>query len=542
MGESAVEVAGECDRNRRCCVCAVLGDDAGEPGGRGTDRGAAALNRPNVCESKVVAPDDLASVLSGTITAKTVPGDPQTCEFSADGYSSVSVTVRPGLGDVTVSEWTGGKMPADAGTINGVGDRAAWQRTLHELIATKHNVLCDIGSPGHEGQRGGSAEEVRSAVRQDLGGAMTTPHHYPLAVRNSGFAASLGLLMRSLPYALMRFAVLLAFSMACIVWMVITIGGSAWMGTHIAGAFGVVWFLSCIVAAGWFWTAILRYVLHLIECGHVAVLTELIVHGRVGNDAESMFAYGKRVVTEKFGQVNVLFAINLLVRGVVNAVHRTMEGVGHMLPIPGIESIANLMTAILRAATRYMDKVIFSYNLASGDDNPWRSAQHGLIYYAQNASPILKQSVWIVVLEYVLSALLWLVCLIPAAALTAILPHSVREIGAVVTIVVAGTVRPCGSRRVSQARVSHHDHGAVPCADRARADQRRVGGAAGRALRQVPRSGEERRDICDGTVLPVAGCEAGGASRMTAGSACDQPFQRGVQMTIDRRTFRGLRS
>jgi hypothetical protein len=32
--------------------------------------------------------------------------------------------------------------------------------------------------------------------------------------------------------------------------MVITIGGSAWTGTHIAEAFGVVCFLSCVIAAG----------------------------------------------------------------------------------------------------------------------------------------------------------------------------------------------------------------------------------------------------------------------------------------------------
>jgi hypothetical protein len=266
---------------------------------------------------------------------------------------------------------------------------------------------------------------------------MTAPHSYPLAVRNSGVVAAAGLLVRTLPYALMRFAVLLAFSVACIVWIVITVGGSVWAAAHIAGVFGVAWFISCAIVGGWFWRAILRYLLHLIECGHVAVLTELIVHGRVGNGAESMFAYGKRVVTEKVGQVNVLFAMNLLVRGVVNAVHSTMEGVGHLLPIPGIESIANLLTAILRAATRYMDKVIFSYNLARGGDNPWRSAQDGLVYYAQNATPLLKQSVWIVVLEHVLTAVLWLVLLIPAAALTAILPHSVREIGGLMTIVVA---------------------------------------------------------------------------------------------------------
>lgn len=263
------------------------------------------------------------------------------------------------------------------------------------------------------------------------------PHHYPLTVRNSGLVASIGLLLQSLPYALMRFAVLLAFSVACIVWIVVTIGGAVWAGTHIAGVFGFAWFVSCALVAGWFWTAILRYMLHLIECGHVAVLTELIVHGRVGNGTESMFAYGKRIVTEKFGQVNVLFAMNLLVRGVVNAVHNTIEGIGDMLPIPGVDSIAKLITAILRAATRYMDKVLFSYNLACGDTNPWRNAQDGLVYYAQNAKPILKQSVWIVVLEHVLSAVMWLVLLIPAAMLTAILPHSVREMGGIVTIVIA---------------------------------------------------------------------------------------------------------
>lgn len=262
-------------------------------------------------------------------------------------------------------------------------------------------------------------------------------HEYPLTTRDSGVITAIGLLIRSLPYALMRFAVLLAFSVACVVWMVITIGGSVWAGTHIAGVFGLVWFVSCVAVAGWFWTAILRYLLHLIECGHVAVLTELIVHGRVGNGAESMFAYGKRVVTEKFGQVNALFALNLLVRGIVNAVHSTIEGVGRLLPIPGIESIDKLVAAVLRAATRYMDKVIFSYNLACGAADPWKGAQEGIVYYAQNAKPILKQAVWIVVLEHVLSALLWLVLLIPAAAVTAILPHAVREVGGIVTIGVA---------------------------------------------------------------------------------------------------------
>lgn len=264
-----------------------------------------------------------------------------------------------------------------------------------------------------------------------------TPHNYPLAVRNSSLFSAIGLLMRTLPYALMRFAVSLAFAGACIVWLTITLGGAALAGRFVAPVFGVGWFITCIVAAGWFWGAVVRYVMHLIECGHIAVLTELIVHGRVGNDKESMFAYGKRIVIERFGEVNVLFGMNLLVRGVVNAVHSTIEGIGRLLPIPGLEAIGHLVAIVLRAATRYMDKVIFSYNLASGDPNPWRSAQQGLVYYAQDATPLLKQAVWIVILERVLSLFLWLALLIPAAAVTAILPHDVRNVGALVTIGIA---------------------------------------------------------------------------------------------------------
>jgi hypothetical protein len=267
--------------------------------------------------------------------------------------------------------------------------------------------------------------------------ASTESQPYPLAVRDSSVVSAFGLLLRSLPYALARFGVLLACSIACIVWIVVTIGGAVWLGDHIAKVFGWVWFIGCAAAAGWIWTTLLRYLLHLIECGHVAVLTELIVHGSLRNGEESMLAYGKRIVTERFGEVNALFAMNLLVRGVLTAFHNTLDWVAATLPIPGLESLTSVATMVLRAATRYMDKVIFSYNLARGAQNPWEGARDGIVYYCQNARPILKTSVWIVVLEMALSALLWLILLIPAAGITVLLPHSVREMGGLVTVVIA---------------------------------------------------------------------------------------------------------
>jgi hypothetical protein len=262
-------------------------------------------------------------------------------------------------------------------------------------------------------------------------------HSYPLQVRDHGLATAFRLVLQSLPYAAMRFAVQLAVTIAGILWLIIAFGGAAWLGTHVAQAFGWVWFLLWLVGVGWFWGAVLRYALHLIDCGHVAVLTELITRGAVGNGSESMFAYGRRIVTERFGEVNVLFGLNALVRGVLQAFHRTLDWVGEMIPIPGLESLASVINIILSAATRYLDKVIFSYNLARNDGDPWRGAREGIIYYCQNAKPILKTSVWIVIQERVLTFVLWIILLSPAAAITVMLPQSVREAGGLVSVVIA---------------------------------------------------------------------------------------------------------
>ncbi|MEA2740095.1 MAG: hypothetical protein QOH05_3402 [Acetobacteraceae bacterium] len=270
-------------------------------------------------------------------------------------------------------------------------------------------------------------------------------HSYGLMVRDHGLATAIGLLMRSLPYALARFGILLAYSVACIAWIVVTFGGAAWLGTHIAGAFGVVWFILCVVGIGWFWGTVLRYALHLLACGHVAVLTELITRGQVGNGTESMLSYGKRIVLQRFGEVNILFGFNMLVRGILNSFHRTLDWIDQMIPIPGLESLSNIVTIILRAATRYLDKVILSYNLARNDGDPWTGAREGLVYYAQNAKPILLTSVWIVILERLLTFVLWLVLLAPAGLITVMLPTGVRESGGLATVLIAillaGTIR-----------------------------------------------------------------------------------------------------
>jgi hypothetical protein len=246
--------------------------------------------------------------------------------------------------------------------------------------------------------------------------------------------------MQTAPFMFARLGVLGALTVATILWWVVLIGGFAFLAkaTPLLGwAWVVVW---CVVAGG-IWRFVARYFLYLLKAAHIAVLTELITTGRIGNGSESMFHYGRRIVTERFGEVNVLFGLDMLVDGIVSAFNRTLDWVANLLPIPGLDSVAGVVRSVLSASTTYIDETIFSYNLARGDENAFRSSRDGLIYYAQNAREILKTGVWVVVVDKVLSVAIWFVMLAPAFALAYLMPGAAGLATLVIAALFAGNVR-----------------------------------------------------------------------------------------------------
>lgn len=114
--------------------------------------GSAPARTGNPCERKLVSEADIVGIMtSSVVKMEPLEGDPQSCVFSTAQQAHITVMVRPGLGNVTVSGWEKGQMNVPAIPMAGVGDRAVWQDTLNEVIATKNNVLCDIGVMGPPG-------------------------------------------------------------------------------------------------------------------------------------------------------------------------------------------------------------------------------------------------------------------------------------------------------------------------------------------------------------------------------------------------------
>ncbi|HMJ13463.1 MAG TPA: hypothetical protein VK524_18720 [Polyangiaceae bacterium] len=262
-------------------------------------------------------------------------------------------------------------------------------------------------------------------------------HSYPLAIEDAGLSTAIGLLMKTLPYALARFGILLTVSVVTIIWFAVTFGGLALLAAKVHPWAGYAWLFMGMGLYGYLWRTLVRYFLYLLKAGHIAVLTELITRGSIGSSREGMFDYGKRVVTERFGQVNVMFALDLLVHGVVRAFNRTLNWIANLLPIPGLQSVTAVVNAVVYSATTFIDETIFSYALARGDTDNVRSSRDGLIYYAQNSKEVLKTGVWIVILDKVATGLTWMVMLIPGLIVSWILPASVAGPGGLLTFVVS---------------------------------------------------------------------------------------------------------
>ena len=246
-------------------------------------------------------------------------------------------------------------------------------------------------------------------------------HSYPLAITSAGIGEAVRLLMQTAPFLLVRVGILTGLTVATILYWAVLLGGFV-LFSKATPALGWAWVIALVFVAGSLWRFVVRYLLYVIKCAHIAVLTELITAGRIGSGNESMFQYAKRIVTERFGEVNAMFALDLLIAGIVGAFNRTLNWVANLLPIPGLDSMMGIVNSVLRASTTYIDETIFSYNLARGDENVFRSSKDGLIYYAQNAKEVLKTGLWVVVLDWGLSFVIWVVMLAPAFAVSWAMP------------------------------------------------------------------------------------------------------------------------
>ena len=140
--------------------CSKSGPSTGAAVSKITPAAAGTLTG-NACDRNLITSADAVGVLGKPVVSeKTLPGDAQTCVFTTADFTTLTISLRPGLGQTTVDAWATGKMSLPVTTVSGVGERAVWQSTLKEINAEKNNLLCDIGVVGPARIPGATPEKL----------------------------------------------------------------------------------------------------------------------------------------------------------------------------------------------------------------------------------------------------------------------------------------------------------------------------------------------------------------------------------------------
>lgn len=256
---------------------------------------------------------------------------------------------------------------------------------------------------------------------------------------------TLGIVIRTWPYVLLRIAVYSAITLAYI----FATGAGAGIGYgvgHITGTpEGPAGFAAGGAIAGFGMAAlgvylIREYILYVVKAAHVAVMVHLIderpLPGGMGQ-----LAYGRRVVEARFVEANLLFVLDQLVKGVLGAITRLLHGLMSILPVPGLQGLISFIASVARVAVGYVDEVILGYNIRTDSSTPWDTAQRGLVLYAQNGKLIVKNALWLTVLMWALTIVVFALALAPAAAVLYLMPGQLAGWSFVIALVIAWAVK-----------------------------------------------------------------------------------------------------
>lgn len=257
-------------------------------------------------------------------------------------------------------------------------------------------------------------------------------------------SGALGLMARTAPFLAFRMLVYGAIVVAYI--LVTSLGaGLGWL----VGAAGDMEFRATATGIGAFagfglTAAVLflirEYILYVVKAGHIAVMVELM-EGRAIPMGRAQIEYAGTVVRRRFADANLLFAVDLLIKGVLRVVMGLLQGIAVFLPIPGLQAILGLVRALLRVSVGFTDEVILAHIFRTNPVNSWEGGRQGLVLYAQNGGAMLRNAAFLTVFLYGLIFLTFLIMLAPAAAIAYAMPGGWSAGGIVFALLFAWAVK-----------------------------------------------------------------------------------------------------
>jgi hypothetical protein len=255
---------------------------------------------------------------------------------------------------------------------------------------------------------------------------------------------SVAIMLRTWPFILLRMIVYFGITLAYVAATGMG-AGVGWGVGHIfseggpeAAAFygGLAGFALVSVVVYW----VREYILYVVKAGHIAVMVHL-VDGRDVPDGQNQIAYARKIVTQRFAEANILFVVDQLVKGAIRAATRLTGGISALLPIPGLEGLVRFINTVIRLSLTYVDEIILGYNIRIGSSSPFETARQGVVLYAQNGTRMVKNAVWLALILWGVTFIIFLFMLAPAGAVVYLMPGQLSGWSFVLAIIFAWALK-----------------------------------------------------------------------------------------------------
>jgi hypothetical protein len=234
---------------------------------------------------------------------------------------------------------------------------------------------------------------------------------------NLQIGRSLSIVLQTMPYLLYRALVYGIVAAGA----VLALGVIAGIGSVFGGGAAVVLFLIAIAAGGFGVRLLREYVLYLLQAGHIAVITEIVERGSLPPGV-TQTAWGREQVLQSFKEVSILAGVDLLVKGILQALNRSLFNVITLLPLPGGEGLARIVQRIARFSLTYVDEAILAYTFKTNGENVFAAARTGVLLYCQSWQAILKNALALTVISYLFVIVAAVAFLVPLGLIAALLP------------------------------------------------------------------------------------------------------------------------
>lgn len=252
------------------------------------------------------------------------------------------------------------------------------------------------------------------------------------------FRKATSVFAKTLPFVLLRVGVGFLFGLLTVLYFGIVAGLVYVLGESLSSAIVIIIFA---LSAGIFLKGIQllrKYVLYLVSAGHIAVIAEIVEHGTV---PENQLTYGRNRVEANFVEASGLFALDKLIKTVLNEFNRAVIKATSLVDfVPTLQNLVTILRKAVTIAGSYLDEAVLAHIFLHEEKDNWTGARDGLVLYAKTWKKVLASTILVVLGLYVAGFLL-LVALSPTALLIGSLPSPVGELfGWIVVLGLVATV------------------------------------------------------------------------------------------------------